>query len=136
MTQISVLDVILVELKVGESRDRRPCVVVRSYADGRIEAFGCSSAWSLYDSQFDFPMPEEDPDFHATGLTKSSYVIERKLVSFPRDVKYKRIGCLSGELAERFSAWFGGALTRAGSWHCPFKHGSDDRGLRSSQGSP
>jgi len=113
VTRPSVLDVILVELRVGESHDRRPCIVVRTYPDGRFEAFACSSAWALYDGQFDFPIPDDDPHFPETGLKRSSYAIERALVSFPPGTRYTRLGSLVGSLAERFSDWFGEDLCPA-----------------------
>jgi hypothetical protein len=101
-------DVWLVAAPLGESRDPRPCVVVDVLADGTVELAVCSSQRDKYDPnrrRIYFAIRDDDPDFPDTGLDRSSYVIGSTLPKVRRALLKRRIGRLTGDLAERFADW-------------------------------
>ncbi len=104
---MTVLDVVLAKVRVGESDDYRPCVVDSAEAAPSIVLAPCSSQLDLYRAGVDFLIRDDDPDFAATGLNRTSYVIDRPFVRVDAKVVRKTYGCLEGALAERFKEWAG-----------------------------
>ncbi len=101
------LDVVLAPVKVGWSADPRPCIVVRVATRQLLLAVPCSSQFDLYRPGTDFLIPDHHPDFKATGLSRSSYVIGGRVFRLDAGAIMKTYGRLSGELAEGFRRWAG-----------------------------
>lgn len=104
---MTILDVVLAKVRVGESDDYRPCIVVATEAAPFVTLALCSSQLDLYSAGVDFLIRDDDPDFAATGLNRTSYVIDRRFVRVDAKVARKTYGCLEGALAERFKEWAG-----------------------------
>lgn len=58
-----------------------------------------------YEKFNSFTIPDYHPDFPATGLKATSYVIGAPVFSGDRSLALKPIGEISGELAEEFAKW-------------------------------
>ena len=104
---MTVLDVVLAKVRVGESDDYRPCVVVSTEPAPFVTLALCSSQLDLYGAGVDFPIRDDDPGFGATGLRRTSYVIDRPFVRVEAKVVRKTYGRLEGALGERFKEWAG-----------------------------
>lgn len=104
---MTVLDVVLARVRVGESDDYRPCVVVSTEPAPFVALALCSSQLDLYHAGVDFLIRDDDPGFGPTGLSRTSYVIDRPLVRVEARVIRKAYGRLEGALGERFKEWAG-----------------------------
>jgi len=104
---VKALDVVVVvNLKVGESKDRRPCVLVEFRGDSAVLLAPCSSQFDMYDPALHFKFSDWQADFAATGFLRSSYAVD-DFVERPRDDVVKVIGHLEGEYADTFLDWAG-----------------------------
>jgi hypothetical protein len=91
---------------VGESEDVRPCVVLSLLTNGKFEVASISAALDLRGASWQhFAIPSEHPDFPATGLTKSCYVLGYSLGTVRPSQLIKRKGKLQGQLAKAFQDW-------------------------------
>lgn len=106
MKNLAALDVVLAGVRVGESRDPRPCVVVEVLPGQGVVLMPCSSQFDLYREGVDFPIRDHEPGFAATKLKASSYVIDRSPALLEESAIKVRLGRLTGVLAERFWEWF------------------------------
>lgn len=104
---IGELQVCLVEVPLGESDYNRPCVVAAMIDAGNICLAAISSKLDLYNPGQHFLIPQDHPDFPATGLKVTSYVIGAPLFDGSADRVVKVLGLLSGDLAEQFKNWIG-----------------------------
>ena len=104
---MTILDVVLAKVRIGESDDYRPCIVVAAEAAPFVTLALCSSQLDLYRPGVDFLIRGDDPDFAATGLARTSYVIDRPLVRVEAKTARKTYGRLEGALAEDFKEWAG-----------------------------
>jgi len=99
-------EIYLVRAQWRQCTDIRPCVVVDVEADGTaVVVVLVSSARELYDPQRHFLIPENHPDFRATGLRRESYCWgdEMPRVSIAR--LGRKLGRLEGGLLRAFNAW-------------------------------
>jgi hypothetical protein len=105
---LSVLDIVLAGVPVGEALYPRPCVVVEVISPQQAVLVPCSSQVDKFKEGVDLWLDEEDPDFCATGLKVGTYVIEEypPLLVSASQIR-RRYGRLEGELAERFKKWYG-----------------------------
>ena len=86
------LDVVLAKVRVGESDDYRPCIVVSTEPARFVTLALCSSQLDLYRAGVDFLIRDYDPDFAATGLKRTSYVIDRPFVRVDAKVEEEHTG--------------------------------------------
>ena len=101
-------DVILAKVRVGESFKPRFCVVVEAFPDGSVRVFPCSASFDLCRDGVDFEMHDYLHEFPATGLARSSYVIEGDMQIVPPErISKRKPGRLTGDLQARFARWAG-----------------------------
>lgn len=101
MNSLTPLDVVLAGVRVGQSTDPRPCIVVAVIGDGAV-LVPCSAQRDLYRAATDLPIPEGHPNFTKTGLKGWSYAIECSPIYVEKAMIKKRYGRLEGELAKAF----------------------------------
>jgi hypothetical protein len=102
------LDVVVVkEIQLGRSNDRRPCVVVEVRGSSRIVVVPCSSSPDLYDPARHLMFHDSHKDFAKTGFRRSSYAADGPLVEVAVSDVTKTIGRLEGDLAAQFMRWVG-----------------------------
>ena len=63
------------------------------------------SSSELYRPGLHFLIPKEHPNFPATGLTKTSFVLGGQIRDLPIEELDERLGRLEGELAKEFDKW-------------------------------
>ena len=96
----------VVGFPVGNSVDVRPCVVLSVLPDGDINVAPLSANLALRGPSWKhFGIDSEHPDFPATGLTKSCYVLTDYMGPVERRQLMKRRGKLQGEIARAFAKW-------------------------------
>ena len=107
MADPAALDIWLVARHgVGKSEDARPLVVLSLLSSGNLEVAPISSASDLRGASWQhFAIDASHPDFAATGLPKSSYVLGDSLGTVRRSQLIKRMGRLQGQLAKAFQDW-------------------------------
>jgi len=104
---VRALDVVVaVNVKVGESEDRRPCILVELRGDSLVLLVPCSSQFAKYYPTLHHKFPDWHTDFAASGFLRSSYAID-DFVERPREDVMKVIGHLEGEFASDFLDWAG-----------------------------
>ncbi len=89
--------------------DARPCVILSLLPDEKVQVMPLSAQMDLYkkDTSLHFLLEQGAPDFCATGLKKTCYVVGPSIYELGiRKLQYKR-GCLQGELATLFKKWLG-----------------------------
>jgi hypothetical protein len=105
---VAPFDVILAEVRVGESFKKRFCVVVEVLPDDSVRVFPCSASFELCRDGVDFEMHDYLHEFPATRLPRSSYVIEGDMqVVPPERISRRKAGRLTGDLQVRFARWAG-----------------------------
>jgi hypothetical protein len=97
-------DIFDAQVDWGGCTDRRPWLIVESPAHGRAGCFPISGQDYRGTA---FPLPDGDADFAATGLKKSSFVHDDRIVPIAVDLLKKRRGRLEGDLLARFRAYCG-----------------------------
>jgi len=104
---IKPLQICRVKVKLGESRYLRPSVVLAIYDQDDLSLAPISSKLDLYQPSAHFLIPEDHPDFAATGLKVTSYVIGDRLFEEQAAFVQQILGELQGKLAEDFTKWMG-----------------------------
>lgn len=104
---IQQYDVWIVAIPYGASRDRRPCIVLDPPAESRVAVAPLSSAMGLYNSMLHFRIPDDDPDFVASGLRKTCFANGTEIHRVGASALLKRVGNLQGELLRKFRDWIG-----------------------------
>jgi len=98
--------VCIVAIRVGEVEYPRPCVAITVLsADGIAGALAISSKLDLYKPDQHFLINANHPDFPATGLSTTSYVIGSPVIDITPEEVEKVIGALTGELGCAFRRW-------------------------------
>jgi len=93
-------------LVVGRSEDARPCIVLRVLPNGDVKIAPLSASLALRGPPWQhFVIEAEHPDFPATGLTRTCYVLGDCLSTIERRQLARRRGKLQGELAKVFENW-------------------------------
>ena len=103
----TLLDIVTAHIGLRQSHDRRPWLVIEIRPSRRYLLLPISSATDLFDRIQHFPLDPRHPDFPATGLTKTSYIIGNNAVENDGSAFDERLGCLQGNLAKEFIEWFG-----------------------------
>jgi hypothetical protein len=98
------LQVCVAVVPLGAATYERPCVVVDVTAK-TIGLAAISSKTDLYRRGEHFPIPDDHPDFRATGLVAASYVIGSPVFDAQPSQVVKVIGRLQGQLARDFTRW-------------------------------
>lgn len=102
-----VLDIYFLEVKFRKCNDPRPCIVIHLGA-GRVAALAMiSSASGLARPGYDFEIRDDHPDFPATGLDRTSYVVCDKIVEVDVSRLTEYVGRFENRLAEEFKKWMG-----------------------------
>lgn len=83
---------------LGMSDDRRPILIVDVFPD-RVGYFPISGQCYSHDC---FLIEESDDDFQSTGLAKSCYVLDERIIEADRDDLIRHRGQLVGELLDAF----------------------------------
>lgn len=99
-------DIHLVRLRVGESNDLRPCVIL-SEPDQSFARMMPISSSDLFNPSRDFRIHQTHPDFPKTGLKKTSFVIGDRIREVSLVIIEKRLGSLEGALRREFEEWLG-----------------------------
>ena len=104
---MQALDVVVAtNIKVGESDDRRPCILVELRGDSHVLLAPCSSQLAMFDPTVHYNFPDWHGDFAATHFLRTSYAID-DFVERPRSDVVKVIGHLEGGFASGFLDWAG-----------------------------
>lgn len=107
MKDLAPLDVVLAKVRRGESDYPCRCIVITIRSDAVVLA-PCSSNFDLFQDGRDFPIYDDDPDFKATLLDRSTYVIaDEETPWVERELVRKQYGRVTGNLARRFCDWYG-----------------------------
>ncbi len=88
----------------GGCEDRRPWLIVEVLPHNRV---GCLPISTQNYRGAAFPISESDPDFPATGLKKSCFVHDEKIIDVAVNCLIKRRGRLEGDLLGRFRKYSG-----------------------------
>ncbi|MEW6741515.1 MAG: hypothetical protein AB1486_02050 [Planctomycetota bacterium] len=102
----SLLDVYLADVEWRNSKDRRPCLIVRVTPDGRFGCAHISSAMDLFIPERDFLIDAKTPGFAETGLKRTSFVTSRALSVLEERDLIRRLGRLQNPLREQFRYWW------------------------------
>lgn len=97
-------DIYLIRWRLRESFDFRPCVVLQEPNDDNTAIILVSSS-DLNREGYDFKIDREHPNFPATGLRSTSYVVGDQIYGVPTERLSTFLGRLEGELAREFDAW-------------------------------
>ena len=85
----------------------RPCMVISSEIQGKLEIVPLSSALDLYRPGLHFLVRKDDPDFPATGLLRTSFIAGDQIREVEAARLVRRAGRLEGNLAGQFELWMG-----------------------------
>ena len=99
-------EIYLIPVRLNESSDPRPCVVIYGPVSGMVEVLPISGQMDLFNRAEHFLLTMSHPDFAATGLSKSGYVLPR-IVNVPTAQLLKLKGSLKGDLLKDFIFWLG-----------------------------
>ena len=99
------LEVWLARLDIGDSHDLRPCIVLGEVPNGLLLVIALSANLDLYREGVDFWIEARHPNFHSTGLRRTSYVIRLGLARVEASELLKCWGRLEGEVASAFEKW-------------------------------
>jgi hypothetical protein len=99
-------DLYLGRIAFNDSNDRRPLIVLSTFAGDRVRVAMLSGNLDLFEPARDFLIEKGHPNFTATGLTRTSYVFgdygaEVGLASLER-----RKGRIEGLLLDEFRMWW------------------------------
>jgi hypothetical protein len=101
------LEICAAIVPLGQSKDRRPWLILEVLPAGRLRALPISSNLTLMDPLQHFLLRKGHPDFEATGLRRESYVLADHPVEIDASALEARLGRLRGGLASEFLAWLG-----------------------------
>lgn len=99
-------EIYLALIHYREANYNRPCVIIET-ANNLLTVGMISSSMDLYKENYDFLIPSNHPDFSATGLKRTSYVIREVFPEIENSSIVKKWGVLTGELAKAFEKWLG-----------------------------
>lgn len=87
---------------LGHARYLRPCVIIDKSTRDML------AISTKHYAKFNcFVLPQDHPDFGATNLDETSYVIGDTIARAEPDVTLHTIGLIKGELAKGFLKWIG-----------------------------
>ena len=92
-------DIVYAEFRWKGCDDRRPWLIVESSPNG---CFNCFPISGQDYTGYAFRIDQDDPDFGATGLTKTCYIHDETFYSLPATSFRKAKGVLTGQLLARF----------------------------------
>jgi len=101
------LEIYTAKMRLRECQDLRPCVIIYVGAGRSVEVLPVSGQLQMKDDYLSFGIEKDHPDFFATGLTRTSYVVDGGMQMLQTDDLMKRLGHLEGDLARDFKKWFG-----------------------------
>ena len=98
-------EIYLIKTKFQNSTDARPCVILDSPVGQNVTILFISSALDLR-KQDDLLLDKNDPDFHHTGLTRTSLVKADPIYTAKvSEISKNKLGELKGELGKKFEDW-------------------------------
>lgn len=104
---VQLLDVYFLEIQFRKCNDPRPCIVIH-LGNGKVAALALiSSATGLARPGYDFEISDQHPDFAATGLDRTSYVVCDKIVDVEMSKLTEYVGRFENRLAVEFKKWLG-----------------------------
>ena len=87
---------------LGNAPYPRPCVIIEKSTKDML------AVSTKHYTKFNFfVLPEDHPDFPATKLDQTSYVIGDTIARADPNVPLRTIGRIKGELAKEFAKWIG-----------------------------
>jgi mRNA-degrading endonuclease toxin of MazEF toxin-antitoxin module len=101
------LEIYLAQVTVGICTDIRPCVVLFPPKSGFVTVACISAQPDMRDRNMHFTIDKDHPDFPATHLDRSSYIMSNRIVDIPLADLRKFLGRLEGEPAKEFKDWYG-----------------------------
>ena len=102
---VQPLEIYQVDYPFRNSADPRPAVILEPELNGRVAIALISGQIDLFNPMLHFHIPKDDPDFHATGLTKPSYVAGDEIFEISTTKLLFKRGVFTGDLAVRFKRW-------------------------------
>lgn len=99
-------EVYLVRVRLRQSYDYRPCIVIDKIR-GSASCVMLVSSSDLFRHGQDFLIRKDHPDFSATGLKKTSFAMGDQIRNLPATELDERLGQLEGELEREFEKWLG-----------------------------
>jgi hypothetical protein len=96
-------EIFLYRIPLGKVDYPRPCVVISSTTDFQL----LNISTKPYEKFNCFTIRADHPDFPASGLTETSYVIGAPIINGDRKYIVKKLGILTGALAKEFFEWIG-----------------------------
>lgn len=94
-------------VNIGEAAYGRPCLVLRA---SKLDATICFFSTKIeYRQLQEVVIEEADPDFNATGLRDSSFILNRPTPDVPLEFfkDAKLLGRATGEFKRRVEEWYG-----------------------------
>jgi hypothetical protein len=87
---------------LGHATYPRPCVVIDATTRDML-----AITTKQYAKFNQFILPQDHPDFPATGLAETSYVIGDTIARADPAVRLRKTGVIKGDLAKAFTKWIG-----------------------------
>lgn len=84
----------------------RPCVILETLPNRHLVGM-ISSSMDLYKENYDFLIRSNHPDFPATGLKRTCYVMRVVFPEIEDSQIVEKWGVLTGDLAKDFEDWIG-----------------------------
>jgi len=94
----------MARIQLGECNDPRPVVIVDFFPNETVGYFPIST--KCYESSC-FYIDRDHVNFSATGLPRSSYVLDGQIYTVKKDSLFRMMGSLTGELLEQFKKYAG-----------------------------
>jgi hypothetical protein len=95
-------EIIRYSFPLGHSHYPRPCVIIDRTTRDML------AISTKHYSKFNcFVLPQDHPDFAATNLDETSYVIGDTIAIAEPTATFRKIGLIKGELAKEFFKWIG-----------------------------
>ena len=95
-------EIIRYPFPLGHSHYPRPCVII-----DRTTRDMLAISTKHYAKFNCFVLPQDHPDFAATNLDETSYVIGDTIARAEPTATFHKIGLIKGELAKEFFKWIG-----------------------------
>ena len=97
-------EIVEARIALGPAGYPRPVVVLYIQVDAH-RVLPISSKLDLYRADQHFLIRDDHPDFPATGLRVTSYIVGSTVIDVPSSDVIRKLGALTGGLADEFARW-------------------------------